>query len=105
MKKKIFLFCNAGMSTSLLVSKMNKVVEKYNLPLEISAHSYAQAHTIIPDQKPDCIVLGPQVKFVFKEMQEKYAPLPVMVIDSADYGAMNGEKVLKEIIKLLKGGR
>lgn len=105
MKKKVYLFCYAGMSTSLLVAKMNKIVEKFNLPIEIEAHSYAQAHTIIPEQKPDCIVLGPQVKFMFDEMKEKYAPIPVMVVDTADYGAMNGEKVLKDIIKVLKGDK
>lgn len=105
MKKKVYLFCNAGMSTSLLVAKMNKIVDQHNLPLHIEAFSYAQAHTIIPDHKPDCIVLGPQVKFVFEEMKEKYAPIPVMVVNTVDYGSMNGEKVLKEIIKLLKGGK
>lgn len=31
-KKHIYLFCSAGMSTSLLVSKMRAQAEKYEVP-------------------------------------------------------------------------
>jgi PTS system cellobiose-specific IIB component len=36
-KKVIYLFCSAGMSTSLLVSKMRAQAEKYNVPVIIDA--------------------------------------------------------------------
>ena len=32
-KKHIYLFCSAGMSTSLLVSKMRAQAEKYEVPV------------------------------------------------------------------------
>ena len=49
------------------------------------------------------ILLGPQVSFNFEEVNEKYgATTPVGVIDSADYGTLNGERVLKYAILLLK---
>jgi len=34
-KKRIYLFCSAGMSTSLLVSKMRAQAEKYEVPVII----------------------------------------------------------------------
>ena len=32
--KRFYLFCNAGMSTSLLASKMQKVADEHNIPIE-----------------------------------------------------------------------
>lgn len=37
-KKHIYLFCSAGMSTSLLVSKMRAQAEKYEVPVIIEAY-------------------------------------------------------------------
>lgn len=37
-KKHIYLFCSAGMSTSLLVSKMQAQAEKYEVPVIIEAY-------------------------------------------------------------------
>ena len=42
--RRVYLFCNAGMSTSLLASKMQKVAEEHNLPIEVKA---------FPDSKID----------------------------------------------------
>ena len=42
-KKKIYLFCSAGMSTSLLVSKMKAQAEKYEVPVIIAAYPEALA--------------------------------------------------------------
>lgn len=36
-RKHIYLFCSAGMSTSLLVSKMRAQAEKYEVPVIIEA--------------------------------------------------------------------
>lgn len=36
-KKYIYLFCSAGMSTSLLVTKMRAQAEKYDVPVIIEA--------------------------------------------------------------------
>ncbi|WP_250675157.1 PTS sugar transporter subunit IIB [Paraclostridium ghonii] len=103
MNKKIYLFCSAGMSTSLLASKMQNVANQHNLPIEVEAFPYAEIDKIIEQKNPDCILLGPQVRFMLKEVQEKFdAKTPVDVINSLDYGAMNGEKVLKTAIKMIK---
>ncbi len=37
-KKHIYLFCSAGMSTSLLVSKMRAQAEEYEVPVITEAY-------------------------------------------------------------------
>ena len=103
MKKEIYLFCSAGMSTSLLAQKMQGVANKYTLPILVEAYSYSEIDKIISEKKPSCILLGPQVKYMLEEVTEKYGKkVPVKVITTADYGAMDGEKVLKIAIKMIK---
>jgi len=102
--KKVYLFCSAGMSTSLLASNMQKVANDHNLPIEVKAFPLDKIDEIYKREHPECILLGPQVKFLLKETVAKYKDedVAVGVIDGADYGMMNGEKVLKAAIKLIK---
>ena len=34
--KRVYLFCSAGMSTSMLASKMQKVADDHQLPIEVA---------------------------------------------------------------------
>lgn len=93
--KRITLICAAGMSTSLLVTKMEEVANKNNLPVSIIAVPQSKFEDY--QDKTDILLLGPQVSFLYEDFKEKYEPkgIRVRVIDSADYGMMNGAKVLK----------
>lgn len=103
MKKEIYLFCSAGMSTSLLAKKMQGIANNYNLPIIVEAYSYSEIDKIIAQKSPNCILLGPQVKYMLEEVKEKYGKqVPVDVINTVDYGSMDGEKVLKLGIKMIK---
>ena len=105
--KKIYLFCDAGMSTSIMVNKMMEVVKKHNLPLDITAYPVARIKEIVEKERPIAVLLGPQVRFLFNKTKEEYESqgIPVMVIDSEIYGAMDGEKALKEALKLAKNNK
>ncbi len=102
--KKIYLFCSAGMSTSMLANKMQEVANAHNLPVKVAAYSHNKLGDIIAQDRPDCILLGPQVKYMYEETVQKYGKenIPIAVIDAGDYGMMNGEKVLKTAVKLIK---
>ncbi|MGO3791840.1 MAG: PTS sugar transporter subunit IIB, partial [Enterococcus gilvus] len=52
------------------------------------------------------ILLGPQVRFMLKQFEEKAAAInvPVEVINMQDYGMMNGEKVFATALKLIEEG-
>lgn len=101
--KKIYLFCNLGMSTSILAASMQKAAVDHNLDAEIKAFS---AKEILEDdvsiESPDVICLGPQIRFKYEEAVKKHPDKPVMVIDYNDYGTANGEAVLKKAIICLK---
>ena len=89
--KNILLVCNAGMSTSMLVQKMQATIQ---------AKSVTDAANEI--DKADVLLLGPQVGYQKSEM-EKLADgrIPVEVIDMRDYGTMNGKKVLAHALELI----
>ena len=62
--KKIYLFCSAGMSTSMLAQEMQNVADAHGLPLEVKAYSHSKIGDIVEQLHPDCILLGPQVKYL-----------------------------------------
>ena len=98
---KIKLFCNAGMSTSMLVTKMQEAAKKRGLDVEIKAYPESKLVTEVKDC--DVALLGPQVRFMLERAKEICTPLnvPVAVIPMQDYGLMKGEKVLDDALKLL----
>lgn len=102
--KKIYLFCSAGMSTSMLASNMQSVANEHNLPIKVAAFPHNKLEEIIENDTPDCILLGPQVQYMYDETVEQFGKtgIPIAVIDQEAYGMMNGEKVLKTTIKLIK---
>ncbi|MCL2559214.1 MAG: PTS sugar transporter subunit IIB [Turicibacter sp.] len=97
---KIKLFCAAGMSTSMLVNKMQKAAEDKGLDIEIAAFPEAT----IEKESEDCDValLGPQVRYMLERAKEICTPkgIPVSAINMQDYGLMNGEKVLNEALQM-----
>ncbi|NSR76487.1 PTS sugar transporter subunit IIB [Enterococcus faecalis] len=103
-KKQIYLFCDAGMSTSIMVNKMMEVVEKHQMPLMITAFPIARAQEVVEVEKPVAILLGPQVRFLLEKTKEQFAPqgIPVAAITPEIYGMMDGEKALKEALRLIK---
>lgn len=105
MKKTIMLVCSAGMSTSLLVTKMEKAAEEKGLDADIFAVSASEADQQIETKKVDVLLLGPQVRFMKAQFEKKLEPknIPLDVIDMKDYGMMNGEKVLDVALKLIEG--
>ena len=101
--KKIMLVCSAGMSTSLLVTKMEQAAEKVGDEVEIFALPMSDGINRL--STVDCVLLGPQVRFKLGKIKEEAAKvnpgLPVDVIDMKDYGMMNGEKVYNYAKKLM----
>lgn len=100
--KKIMLVCSAGMSTSLLVTKMKTAALKGRINVDIFAVSEAEVKDYIDDA--DIILLGPQVRFLLNKMEKmlKSRKIPVAVINSINYGMMKGEAVLEQALKLME---
>ena len=102
-KKTIMLVCSAGMSTSLLVTKMQKAAEAKGIDSDILAVSASDADNNLANKDVDVLLLGPQVRFMKADFEKRLEPkgIPLDVINMADYGMMNGEKVLDQAITLI----
>lgn len=52
----------------------------------------------------DVLLLGPQVRFMKADFEKRLAPMgiPLEIINMADYGMMNGEKVLQQALNLIE---
>ena len=102
-KKTIMLVCSAGMSTSLLVSKMQKASEAQGLDTEIFAIGAGEVDNTLASKEVDVLMLGPQVRFMKDQFDEKVdgKDIPVEVINMQDYGMVNGEKVLEAALDLI----
>jgi PTS system cellobiose-specific IIB component len=97
------LVCAAGMSTSLLVTKMELAAKEIGEEAEIFALPLTEGTKLIPTV--DCVLLGPQVRYAKKEVEKIIADtgknIPFDVIEMKDYGMMNGKAVYAFAKKLI----
>ena len=98
--KKILLICSAGMSTSLLVTKMQKAATDRGLELDISATGSGTYKDIA--ETADVSLLGPQVRFMLREVSAAIPNKPIEVIDMRAYGKIDGSAVLDQALGLMK---
>ncbi|MCF8698140.1 PTS sugar transporter subunit IIB, partial [Enterococcus faecium] len=70
-KKTIMLVCSAGMSTSLLVTKMQKAAEEKGMEADIFAVSASDADNNLESKNVDVLLLGPQVRFMKAQFEQK----------------------------------
>ena len=98
----IRLFCAAGMSTSLLVAKMQDAAKEKGKDAQIAAFPISELESMVDGT--DVALLGPQVGFQLAKAKAICDPkgVPVDVIPMSDYGMCNGMNVLKFAYKLAK---
>ena len=98
--RKIRLFCAAGMSTSLLVTRMREYAASVNYDVDIVAYSVAEVAKEGADA--DICLLGPQVRFELNSVKAKLpADKKVVVIDMLAYGMMDAKAVINQVKKEL----
>lgn len=102
--KTIMLVCAAGVSTGMLVSNMQKAAEEQNLDADIFAVSPNEADGNLSSKDIDVLLLGPQVKFLKDQLEEKVSSkdIPVEIIDMRDFEHMDGKAVLDRALELMK---
>lgn len=99
--KKIMLCCSAGMSTSILVKKMQKEAEQRGLETDIKAFGAAEFENQVANYQ--VVLLGPQVKYMQADLKQKASPHGVKVepINPLDYGMQRADKVLDFALDLI----
>lgn len=99
--KKIMLCCSAGMSTSLLVKKMQASADARGIPADIKAFGAAEFNNQVGNY--EVVLLGPQVKYMQGDLQKVADQFGIRVepIDMMDYGMQKGDKVLDFALELI----
>ena len=84
--------------------KNAKAAEEKGMEADIFAVSASDADNNLESKNVDVLLLGPQVRFMKAQFEQKLAPkgIPLDVINMQDYGMMNGEKVLAQAENLMK---
>ena len=98
----IKLFCSAGLSTSLLVTKMQAAAKERGIEADISAHPESQMQKNL--EKVDVVLLGPQARLAFEKAKKLCEPkgIPIEIIPMQIYGRMDGNTVLDFALDLMK---
>lgn len=96
---KIMLICAGGMSTSILMKKMEKWGVEKGIDLQVDAYGLGSYEEQV--QGYDCALVGPQISYKLKEIKEKIN-IPIDQIASFDYAIGNVDNIMKQVDALLK---
>lgn len=97
MDKKILLICAGGMSTGILMKKMEKYATEHDFSLQIEAVGMSAYEEVY--QKYDVILLGPQVAYKKDEIAQ-VTQMPIAVIAAYDYAIGNVENIMNQVDSL-----
>ena len=94
---KVIMFCAGGLSSSLLVNKVNEAARKRNINLVYEAYG---SRSFTKLEGADALLVAPQVRHLKKTYDEK-VKMPTAYIDFKSYGSMDGDAVLNLALDLL----
>ncbi len=97
--RNIVLLCNMGMSTSLMVNRMKAAAREEGYECEIKACALQKLNKVI--ETADILLIGPQIEYELPRLREEYPHKLFVPINMADYGRMDGKKVLKYVKEVL----
>lgn len=92
---KILLICANGLSTSILMNKMQKWGKEKNIELEVKAIPMSEYLNVYKNF--DCILIGPQISYQYNEIKANAIDVPVEKISPMDYGMSNVENIMKQV--------
>lgn len=94
---KILLVCAGGMSTGLLMKKMEVYWAEQGQELSITAVGMGEYEEVAKDY--DIVMVGPQISYRLAEIKETTG-LPCDTISSYDYAVANCPNIMKLAEKL-----
>ena len=96
---KILLMCANGLSTGILMNKMNQWAEQNNEDLEVKAIPIDDYLSVYKDY--DVLLVGPQMRYKIKDVQKAVTDRPSAVINPSDYALGNVENIIKEVKRMI----
>lgn len=100
---RVLIVCSWGMSTSLLVESMLSAAKARQYDLEVEALSAGEYAARV--EECDVVLIAPQIRHLRKSIEKlaNSAGKPVALIEPFHYATMNGQAVLEQVLRLLKG--
>jgi len=95
---KIILVCYSGSSASVLRDRMLAWAHTNLMDIKIVISSLSG----LEDDKEDAdiVLVGPQVRCALASIRETIPEqIPVMAVDTRDYGMANGERIMEEALE------
>lgn len=97
---KVLLVCAGGMSTSMVMKKLEKYAAANGIDgFEVDAVGVGAFRDVV--DKYDVVLLGPQISYKKDDVIEGSGGKPVGVIAPADYAIANCEHIFAQIDSLL----
>lgn len=96
---KILLVCNEGMSTGIMQLKLNDEIQKDKIEAEVEAVPMSSLTEYLGEV--NAILLGPQIRFAYNDIKKMAEGIPVLVIETHDFGMMRADKIWKQVKELL----
>lgn len=101
--KKILLLCGAGISTSLLVSKLEEASAMLGkTEYEFDATTIEQADKYVPEA--DVVLVAPQIKFQIGSLQRRFPDAKFTAMDMHMFGAIDGEAIIELAERTIEEG-
>lgn len=92
---KVLLICANGLSTSILMNKMEKWGKEKGVDLQVKAVPMSEYLNVYKNF--DCILIGPQISYQYNEIKANAIDVPVEKISPMDYGMSNVENIMKQV--------
>lgn len=98
----IYICCVSGFSSSILGSNLEKwLSERSDAPVFVEAASAKQLRD--EGEMADVILLAPQMACSRKKFEAQFPAIPILNIESRDYGLGKVEKIGQAILEIAAG--
>ncbi len=97
--RKIILLCAGGMSTSILMTKMNNYAKQINYECTVKAYAKDRAADVAADA--DIIMIGPQIGYAMEEIQSNLPDKKIILMNMSDYGFQRADVFIEQVKKEL----
>lgn len=94
--EKVIVVCEAGITTSLLVKKLNDLAQEKEQDIDIQSKSLEEGLDYIKEHEVDVVLLGPQIHHSAKNY-EASTKAKVAKISVEDYNTMNVYSIFEQI--------
>ncbi|OON39606.1 PTS sugar transporter subunit IIB [Izhakiella australiensis] len=97
-KLNVLLICGSGASSGFLAANIRKEAEKRGLDCHVVARSEAELESYL--QEIDFLMVGPHLKYLIPELEEKVAgtDITVILMEKSYYSLLDGSQALDHLL-------